>query len=679
MRYDPARTCTALLLAWSFAGIAPATTHADALPDAVEQEAGRTEVPEASTAEPIVTGDWENDFSDLSLEELMDIEVISVTRAEGQNLFSSPAAIHVITEEDIRRSGHQQLPELLRLVPGIHVARMDANKWAIAARGANGRYNRLQLVQMDGRTLYTPAFSGVSWITQDAILADLDRLEIIRGPGASLWGANALNGIINIVSKPASETQGFFLKAVGGTREGGIAALRYGGAIDDDAHYRVYLKGQSHGDFDPAGYSDDWQRYQAGFRADFALAGEDSLTIQGDVFDLSAGEALNTVNLTTGVTRGIADNHQHRGANILARWTHSLEDSEMQLQAYYDWTHWIIPYPGADYDQQLGLLDIDFHHSLVASAAHQLVWGLNYRHLSTDITPGGSIAVVDGDITQQTISGFLQDTITLIPDELTLILGTKLEHNELTHFEYQPSLRLAYQLHPDHVVWAAVSRAVRVPSLVERYGDLTLAAAGPGLPVRLLHNSDFQSETLIAYELGYRTRALENVSLDVAAFANRFDNVQTFRQVSPLDLEFSNEENGEAFGVEASLTWQAAENWRLVGNYSYVTLQLHGLDETAEGDSPENLASLQSYLDLSDDLELNAALYYADNVPHMDVGAYTRLDVGLTWRPSANVSLSIWGQNLLDESHPEHGPDDYLSRQSAEVKRAVLGELKIEF
>ncbi len=221
MTHHRANTCTALLLAWSAFGAGLTTAHADPRPSAVEPATGHADAPKPATTESVADTDWENDFGDLSLEELMDIEVISVTRSEGQDLFSSPAAIHLITAEDIRRSGHQQLPELLRLVPGMHVARMDANKWAIAARGDNGRFNRLQLVQMDGRTLYTPTFSGVFWFAQDTILADLDRVEVIRGPGASLWGANALNGIVNFVSKPAAETQGFFLKGVGGEQEGG--------------------------------------------------------------------------------------------------------------------------------------------------------------------------------------------------------------------------------------------------------------------------------------------------------------------------------------------------------------------------------------------------------------------------------------------------------------------------
>ncbi len=427
------------------------------------------------------------------------------------------------------------------------------------------------------------------------------------------------------------------------------------------------------------GYSDDWRRYQAGFRTDFALADDDSLTVQGDFFEGSAGESVNTVNVPAGLTRGLAGDHRHRGANILARWRHSLDDSEMQLQTYYDWTDWAIPYPGDDYEQSLGLFDIDFHHSLRASEAHQLTWGLHYRHLDADISPGGNIAVTDNSIQQQSISAFLQDSLSLVPEELTLMLGSKLEYNELTHFEYQPSLRLAWQMHEDHVLWSAVSRAVRVPSLVERYGIINVSAAAPGLPVRLLNNRDFESETMMAYEVGYRSQALKDVTLDTTFFFNRYDKLQAVKSVTPVTLQFSNEQNGEAYGVETSVAWQPAENWRLVGSYSHLNLELHGAREVAEGDSAENLAYLQSYLDLSEDLELNAALYYADNVRNGDIGAFARLDVGLTWRPRPNFSFSVWGQNLLDESHPEHPPDGYLSGRTAEVERAVVGQITIEF
>ena len=296
------------------------------------------------------------DFGDLSLEQLMDIDVISVTRTRGQSLFTSPAAITVITGEDIRRSGLRTLPELLRLVPGMHVAQIDANKWAISSRGFTGRFNPYQLVQMDGRTLYTPAFSGVNWSVQDIMLEDIDRIEVIRGPGATLWGANAVNGIVNIVTKSSLETQGLLITGGSGTHDTGFGSVRYGGKMGENAYFRIYGKADEFDDFKSAGldYSDDWRRVQGGFRMDW-YEGEDTFTLQGDVFDTSVGELIKNVDVAAGTTSNIPDNHDFTGWNVLARWNRELSDSSgLQFQLYYDWTRWEIPFQNGTYRQDVG-------------------------------------------------------------------------------------------------------------------------------------------------------------------------------------------------------------------------------------------------------------------------------------------------------------------------------------
>ncbi len=612
----------------------------------------------------------------------MDIEVISATRSKGQSLFTAPAAIAVLDGETIRRSGHRSLPELLRLVPGMHVAHVDGNKWAISARGFNGRFNALQLVQMDGRTLYTPAFSGVIWSAQDAMLEDLDRVEVIRGPGASLWGANAVNGIINFVSKRAEDTQGLLVTGGAGDEARGFGSIRYGGRFGEDGYFRVYGKGGEFDDARPVGpsYTDDWRNVQGGFRADWGDAGSDSFTVQGDVYEVRAGESIKNVDVGAGTISDVAGVHELNGFNVLGRWTRTLSDaSDIELQMYYDWTEWTIPFTGPDFRQQLGQFDLDLQHRFAAEENHEIVWGMGYRRVDADYALGGVISATQTKFAANTVTGFVQDSITLVRDQLQLILGTKLENNDFTGFEYQPSGRLVWTPDEQHTVWAGVSRAVNVPSIVNDVGLITLAAAAPGVPVTLINNPNLESSEVLATEVGYRWRGNDRWSFDVSTFFNKYENFSTTVFTGPTTQQTLNNQTGEGYGVELTTQWQAADNWRLTGNYSWLNLTMHGGDEGNEGNSPEHLFSIQSYYDIADDLELNAALYYADTVPNQGVGSYARFDLGVVWRPKSNVEIGIWGQNLFDPSHPEYGPDGFLSRGTTEVERSVRASVSVRF
>lgn len=621
------------------------------------------------------------DFGDLSLEQLMGIDVISVTRTRGQSLFTSPAAIAVITSEDIRRSGLRTLPELLRLVPGMHVAQIDANKWAISSRGFTGRFNPYQLVQMDGRTLYTPAFSGVNWSAQDILLEDIDRIEVIRGPGATLWGSNAVNGIINIVTKSSRDTQGLFISGGIGSHDTSFGSVRYGGKMGENAYFRIYGKADHFDDFKSASlnYTDDWRRVQGGFRMDWE-DGEDTFTIQGDTYDTSVGELIKNINVAAGTTTNLPGTHQFSGWNILTRWNRELsEDSGLQFQLYYDWTRWEIPYQSGTYRQDIGQFDIDFQHNFEPFEDHRLVWGVEYRNVDADFRSAGIITVLRSNPTPNTFSGFVQDTIPLGSEKLELTLGTKLEHNDFTGFEVQPSVKLLWKPDEKQILWGGVSRAVRVPSFGNTDVRLVLAAQAPGVPVTLIQNPDLKSEEVIAYELGYRIQPNERFVLDLATFYNMYHDLTSLITLSATEQQSINGRTGDAYGFEMAAKWHLTDTLRLDGSYTFFHLDQEGGAESIEDDSPRHQFSLRSHLDVTNDLELNGAIYYYDKLASQGVPAFTRLDVGLTWRPEPNVEISLWGQNLLDPEHEEFGPDGFLSNGSALIERGLYAQVTIRF
>lgn len=625
----------------------------------------------------------DDDLLNMPIENLMNIEVISATRERGHSLFRTPTAMYVIRQEEIRDSGLSSIPELLRLVPGMHVARIDSNKWAVSARGFNGRFNKHQLVQLDGRALYTPGFSGVIWAAQDTMIEDIDRIEVIRGPGASLWGANAVNGIINITTRPASATQGLLWTSSTGDNTDTTLALRYGGALGDNGHFRVYGKFSEYAKSRPAGpeYTDDWRRGQGGFRFDWNGTEDDSFTIQGDVYSARVGESIKNVDVGGGIVTDVDGTHELDGWNVLGRWTHQIDqDASLQIQGYFDWNNWKIPYLNGEYaEQTIGTFDLDFQHSLTPLDRHSLVWGATLRHVSSNYHNGGVVQFEDTSRELTTVTGFVQDTISLCPDRLDLIVGSKVEHNEFTFFEFQPNIRLLWIPDERQTLWASVSRAVRVPSFVEDHGGIILGAAAPGFPIRLIANRNLEPDELIAYELGYRIRPIDRIAIDLAAYAHDYDKITNIESVGLLDVQMTNNQDGEAYGFEGSVTWNPEDNWTLIGSYSFEQMFLHGRDESWESDLPGHMFSLRSYYDISEDLSLNAALYYVDNIGNGGAAAYERLDAGIIWRPRHNVEVRVWGQNLLDGHTREYRADNFLSRGDSETERAVRAQININF
>jgi iron complex outermembrane recepter protein len=644
------------------------------------------------------------DVTTLSMEDLMNMQVTSVSK-RTQKVADAAAAVFVITQEDIRRSGATSIPEALRLVPGLEVARIDENKWAIASRGFNGRFDNKLLVLIDGRSVYTPLFSGVYWNVQDVLLEDIDRIEVIRGPGATLWGANAVNGVINIISKKAKETQGAVVTAGAGNEERGSGGVRYGNKIGETS-YRAYGKYFNWGpSLYPTGLTahDGWDALRGGFRADWTPAGANSLTLQGDIYHSKYGETLTVPSLNSPYSSTFPNNGNYSGGNILGRWNHSSEGSSMSLQMYYDNT--TIADNSLFVDHQ-NIFDMDFQHGFHVGDSQQFVWGLGYRSIRDRNDSSFSVSLQPNQLTLNHFSAFVQDEISLVNNRLRLTFGSKFEHNDFTGFEVQPNARLLWTLTPNQSVWTAVSRAVRTPALTEEGLRLNSAVVPPATltnptpfpaVVTVFGSHQFQSEDLLAYELGYRVQVTSSLSADIATFYNKYSNLRTaepgapFIEGSPVPTDIVipfvafNKMSGGTYGAELFADWKIVPKWRLVGSYSYLQMNIRknadSLDPTNDlpnGSSPRHQWYLRSSIDLPKHFEHDTTLRFVDHLPSLNIANYYSLDSHLGWRPVSLVEISIGGQNLLDNQHLEFIPD-FINTAPTVVKRTVYGSLTFKF
>lgn len=606
----------------------------------------------------------------LSIEQLMNVEVTSVSRAE-ETLGGAAAALAVVTNEDIRRSGATSVPEALRMLPGLHVARITSSSWAIAARGFSSVNSEKLLVLSDTRSIYTPLFSGVLWDVQNYLLQDIDRIEVIRGPGATLWGSNAVNGVINITTKHARDTQGLFVSTTGGNENRGVAA-RYGGSFGAEGYYRAFVRyaDRSASSVPDDINEDDWEIGHVGFRADWEADADDGFTVQGDLYQGEAGQLAPAVMVSGRAGPPSPLRVSMSGGNVLARWRRQTSpDSDLQVRAYYDRTHRDDP----SFLDDLHTFDVDLLHRFGAGTRHDLTWGMNYRFWSNDNRGRVVFNLDPPDSRDALIAGFVQDQIALT-DRFHLTLGTKLEQNDFSGFEVQPSGRVAWDASVLHTVWGAVSRAVRVPTRLER--DIAIELTSPSL--RLLGNPEFESEELIAYEGGYRWQALPSLFVDIAAFHNRYDGLASleiggqFFDASlghdVLPIVNQNLTAGKATGVEALVTFMPVDRWRVTGSSSFLELDLvpAGLDAnrgvTFELGTPQHQLGVRSYLDLPREFQVDAMFRHLTAVrrvpqivDNVRVPAYAELDLRLAWRGWEDLELSLVGQNLLHDSHVEFG------------------------
>jgi len=641
------------------------------------------------------------DLTEATLEQLMNIEVTSVSRKE-QELSRAPAAIYVITQEDIRRSGLTSIPELLRMAPGVEVARISAHQWAITARGFNGRFANKLLVLIDGRSVYTPMFSGVYWDAQDVPLQDIDRIEVIRGPGATMWGANAVNGVINIITKPAKQTQGGLIVAGGGTEEPGSGTVRYGGQLGSEAYYRAYSKATwFEPSLDTSGrpVDGDGRTVEGGFRIDWDASDRNSWTFQGDGYrsQLGTNSGYLVTSLTPPYSRQITENVEPEGGDVLVRWKHRISTrSETELQAYFD----AYSRPGEALLDRRRTLDVDFRHRFEWSDAQELLWGVEIR-TSTDATEGTFFSsVYPAASTHKIFSGFFQDEFHLVPDRLFLTVGTKLEHNDDTGFEFQPDARLMWTPTRRQALWAAFSRAVRTPSRLDQ--DIlvhTNVFPGPqGMldVVAVSGSPGYQSETLVAYQTGYRVQPGRRLALDLDGFYNFYQRLQTVEPDTPhivsipfpyllIPYHYANMMYGRGRGAEASAVYKPSDSWRLSLAYTWLDLDLHlaksSQDIAARTNTPDPAHQMQahSYLDLPFHLQWDADAYFVGAIAAQQVPAYTRLDTRLGWRPARRIEFSINGQNLLQARHPEFFSVLEGATQVLEIPRSVFGEIVWRF
>jgi len=645
------------------------------------------------------------DVTAMSMEDLMNLQVTSVSK-RTQKVADAAAAIFVITQEDIRRSGATSVPEALRLVPGLEVARIDQNKWAIGSRGFNGRFDNKLLVLIDGRSVYTPLFSGVYWNVQDVMLEDVDRIEVIRGPGATLWGANAVDGVINVITKKAKSTQSAVVTAGAGTEERAAGGVRYGGKLGNNTYYRAYTKYFNWG---PSAYPsgmaahDGWDALRGGFRADWTPAGANSLTLQGDVYRSRFNETLTVASLSAPYSNTFPNDGKYSGGNILGRWSHTSERSSMSLQMYYDNT--TITDQSLFGDHQ-NILDIDFQHGFHAGDSQQFVWGVGYRSIRDKNDASFTVSLQPNQVMLNQFSTFLQDDISLVDNRLQITLGSKFERNEFTGFEIQPNARLLWNVTPNQSIWTAVSRAVRTPALTEEGLRLNSQVIPPGTPsnptplpavVAVFGSHQFNSEDLLAYELGYRVQATSSLSLDVATFYNNYSNLRTaepgapFVEGSPAPTDIvipfvaGNKMSGGTYGVELFADWKVVPKWRLVGSYSYLQMDIHknidSQDPTPDipnGSSPRHQWYLRSSIDLPKHFEQETTLRFVDQLPSLNVPSYYSLDAHLGWRPVTRLELSIGGQNLLNNWHFEFMPD-FVNTSPTVVKRSIFGSITFRF
>jgi iron complex outermembrane receptor protein len=635
----------------------------------------------------------------------MNLQVTSVSK-RAQKLADAAAAIFVITQDDIRRSGASSIPEALRMAPGLEVARIDENKWAIGSRGFNGRFDNKLLVLIDGRSVYTPLFSGVYWNVQDVMLEDVDRIEVIRGPGATLWGANAVDGVINIITKSAKLTQGGIVTAEVGTEERTAESARYGGKVGDNVYYRAYTK---YSDWEPSigatgtNASDGWHAVRGGFRMDATPSRADSLTIQGDLYRAGYGETLTVPSLSAPYSSTFPNDGNYAGGNILGHWTHAFSRSTTSLQMYYDNTNIADNSLFTDHE---AVYDIDFQHDLHVGESQEFVWGLGYRSIQDTNGSSFTVSLRPNHSSLNQYSGFVQDEVSLFDKRLRVTLGSKFEHNDFTGFEVEPNIRFVGILSANQSIWAAISRAVRTPALTEeglQLNEAVIPAGAPPfsspLPVveSILGSSQFRSEDLLAYEVGYRVQATSTFSADIATFYNSYSNLRSaepgtpFVEGSPIPTNVvipfvaSNKMGGGTYGAELFADWRVVPKWRLVGSYSYLQMNIEknkdSLDPTPDnpdGGSPRHQWYVRSSLDLPKHLEQDVTLRYVDRLPSLNIPSYYSLDAHIGWKPIANLEFSFGAQNLLNNQHVEFIPE-FINTTPTRVARTFRGTITWRF
>lgn len=631
----------------------------------------------------------------LSLDQLGNVEVTTVSK-DPQQVQKTPAAIFVITQEDIRRSGATSIPEALRLAPGVEVAQIDGNRWSVAIRGFGGQFSKSLLVLVDGRSVYTPLFEGVYWDLPYVMLEDVERIEVVRGPGGTIWGSNAVNGVINIITSRANNTQGTLATLGAGNVNQGTGDVRYGGSAGKDFNYRIYGMGAIRGqEFHPDGDAfDRWRMGQMGFRTDWKSGEKDTFTVQGDIYRGESGERAFIATFSPPAEIQKDGKGYVSGGNLLARWQHTTgEGSDIQIQAYFDRTN--------RQDFELGetrdTFDIDLVQHVRVRDGQELTWGLGARvSPSNFLQTSQGVNFLPNKQTDSIYSGFVQYELPIVRDRLTLTAGTKLEHNNFSGFDYQPSVRLLWMPTAHQSFWGAVTRAVRTPSRLDQdvqFAILVQATPPPPIYFEILGNPKLKAERLIAYEAGYRAQINKNVYLDFTAFYNVYNDLQGYGPPFPalantpppphlfFVLPYANVIEGHTIGTEIAPNWKITSWWQVRGSYSFLHMSLRdkpGFTDVGNllssylGSSPSSLVAFQSLFNLPRHFELDETYRYSSALPAQAVRAYSTVDVRLGWHVGEYLDFSVVGQNLLRPSQAEFGGDP---GPLVGIRRGVYGKI----
>jgi len=666
----------------------------------------------------------------LSLDKLFSLKVTSVS-GTAMDLKKSPAAIYVITSEDFEKQGHLTLSDALRAVPGFHVSKIDSSKMAISARGFAGRFANKLLVLIDGRSVYTPLFAGVYWEIQDMVVDDIDRVEVIRGPGATLWGANAVNGVINVVTKGSRETQGGHLKLGTGSMEEGYGHIRYGGQLTDDLFYRLSLKGFSRGETDFVGgreNNDSWESYQFNLRTDWYATDRDTITFIANTNHTLTGAITNQyvpvkvasffptfpAGPAAGFPTPVFDAFRAQefsgdtlwnNRNFQVEWNRALNSTDgFTIKAYYDLTSSAAKNYTGGVDELRETYDFDARHWFDWSENNSFIWGVSYRQTADEIHNAVMTQFLPNEKRLNTYSMFLQNTYRFDP-KWALMVGTKFEYNDQTDFEVQPSLRLTYDFSDDTTFWASFSRAVRKPArsddelilglpgvggfsvddLLASQGLSALYPSDPAniyLPVTIVGNTDTDSEELLAWEMGMRQDYLDKrLTLDLAVFFNDYSHLGGFNNVdsNPLTLESTDDDHGESYGVEASIKYKATDKLDIMFNYTWFKLLLHGVDEGAENGSASSIIYTALNYKIAKNLSWYTTIFYSDNRKNNNVHEYVTLDTGLSWQVNEKLKLSAWGKNLTDPHQVQSGGDGVFQNNAAGIPRSFFVEMSYKF
>lgn len=642
----------------------------------------------------------------LTLEDVLNTPITSVLK-RSENSFQAAAAVSVISHDDIARSGARSIPEALRLAPGMTIASMDSHTWAVSSRGLTDLLSDRLLVLIDGRTVYSPLFAGVFWDLQNYPLEDIDRIEVVRGPGGTLWGANAVNGVVNIITRNSKETLGTYFTSGVGTVERAFFDARYGASLSDDLTARAYFSGYKRENFQ--GGFDDSQNLQGGFRTDWSRE-QTTITLQGDYYH-SEGDQRVIYGTYAGYTPNqgfplTESTFPGDGGNILGRFFHSFsEDSDIQLQAYYDRVDH--NFLGSETLQEI--YNVEWQQRFNLPLNQNLTYGLGYRYLPDSVASGKNFIPVPNSLGRQDFNGLVQDEVQLVPDRLRLTLGSKIEHNDYTGFEFQPTVRLAWLITPKHTLWAAVSRAVQVPSRLDH--DSTTPEVDPSVyPMQMdptgatlipvfsagttPQGTGTKVQELVAYELGYRGQLRDNLAIDITGFYNDYSHflIADYRGMDYLTspyqhylLHFHVINGGYArtFGFESTMEWRATDRWRIVGTYS---LLIEHLDDTVanfsvfgRGRDPGQQVSLRSSWDLPHDLQVDLWGRYVDELPYFPVKAYFNLDARLSWHPWTRLEIAIVGKNLIEGNRMEFGSESFLPTQVTAVPRSAYLQLTYRY